>query len=908
MNRINIFLLIALSVFLSFLSIKSYVNQLSSREPEEIVVPIKIEVYRSDRFPLPGADIYLNQKFIGRSDETGVFSDEVRLIVGEVYTLRIERDSGGYVYGPWETHFKAEREIEIKKLVRPREEGVPSLEGEFDILSEIERAQLGRASTYEKYHFLAILDGYMYYTLKVTSEGGKPADNATVIINGKEEGKTDNDGIFLVKYTGEDTREETIQINKEGEHIWKDSVEIYPSAEINIELNKMLLIDVRCITEYYDVSTGIKDAEVSVVKNGTKVFLGKTDSEGNLFSKFKSERGVDGPLVVEIKYSRGYVPAINERRIRVKSDMPKLELYDISFYIRSPTPRISVFPIDVVGASDPYLIKKAEEIRRSIEDLISVQKVFNLTSGIDTKRLLERFEVDYKNGKGWADKPIVKKYVDAIIFGSLSSENGKLNVQLKSIDYNGVKLFEISRELTQRDIRAFVENVSNLLLQKFPFEGIIFDVRNGIRINLGSRFGIRKGTSFHGYYERIGVSQKNIIKRKVAKLRVVDVKRDYSMCELVSVEEGFLVESGIKVKRYIEEGVKKHRIYLTIEIVSGKEPVEGANIYIDRVWIGQSNDKGVYKARLLSNSEYELMVYKEGFEPFEKLIKTGETDDVLSVNIRRGIAVLRIDSNPAGAMVSVDGKPVGITPLKEPITVPYGFHLIELEKEGYKKYKNYIKIDRKRINFTGKRKIVLYRDYYSLARSYFEKGQYKEVIEVLEKVDARHPDYLKTLKLLGYIYLNDIKDYSKATQYFSKAISIAEKMYNETEVLFLKYNLALSYFFDGEEKYYINEFASLESYKNAILNFNEVRLGKNLIPIDRREEILLDSIFYMAVSYQKSYYLTERVEHLINAESLWRDYFDFFNKELLKDSYFKNQYETAESYRKEIERLKGETH
>ena len=214
MNRINRFILIFLSFVLSSVVLYVYIRENTSKEPEEIVAPFRIEVYRLDRYHLPEADVYLNQRFEGRTDENGLFRKNIRLIVGESYTLRIERDSGGYVYGPWETRFKVEEEERRKRRRRESETGEKpsSLEGDFDILTELERAQLGKASGYEKYNFLAILDGYMFYTVEVTGRDGSPSRGAAVIVNGKEAGETDDSGKVMVRYSGEEKREENIKM------------------------------------------------------------------------------------------------------------------------------------------------------------------------------------------------------------------------------------------------------------------------------------------------------------------------------------------------------------------------------------------------------------------------------------------------------------------------------------------------------------------------------------------------------------------------------------------------------------------------------------------------------------------------------------------------------------------------
>ena len=115
MNRINTFIALAISVFLTVLVVYLFAKGQVQPEPEIVTAPLKVEVYRVDRHPLPDADIYLNQRFIGRTDQKGFFLTDINLIVGEPYTLRIEKDREGYVYGPWETDFRVAAEGKKKR-------------------------------------------------------------------------------------------------------------------------------------------------------------------------------------------------------------------------------------------------------------------------------------------------------------------------------------------------------------------------------------------------------------------------------------------------------------------------------------------------------------------------------------------------------------------------------------------------------------------------------------------------------------------------------------------------------------------------------------------------------------------------------------------------------------------------
>jgi len=909
LNRINTILLICISFLFSFLVIYNYVISLIEKEPEVITVPFKVEVYRSDRNPLPNADIYLNQRFIGRTDQKGFFSRDIALTEGESYTLRVEKDSEGYLYGPWETHFKAKSEEKRRREKKVgQEEYTPSMEGETDIMMELERAQLGRASLYEKYHFLAIVDGHMYYTVEVLGSGNTPARNATVIVNGREEGKTDRKGILTVKYTGEDIRKDKIEVYKEGEHIWIDEVQINPQARVRAELNKMLLIDLYCYTDYYDVIKGIRGARVYFNQENKQIYMGTTDEEGYLHYRYIHEKSVDGYLTLIIYFPKYFIPQKINKTVLVKKNIPRLLVNEFSYAKKAAQPRVAVMEFNIKNGTDYFLRRRASEIKTKIEDYIHSKGAFRLVSSAKIEQLFKQFNVDYwKERVGWKQIPLIKNDLDAVVFGELAGSKTRFNVKVYGKDYKGENLFEINREITARELQSLTEDILNKLINTFPFEGNVISVSKKIYLNLGRVQGVEKGSLFHGFFNYFDPGKKTIIQNRVARLKVVEAGASLSAAEVEDIKEGYLLETGVKVRRYSEPIEEKKDLLLNLIVMSEAKPVAEANVYLNNRWIGQTGIEGELEIEVKSGTDYEFLIYKDGYQQEKLQLKTEDKNIGLEVVLKQGRTVFKIDSNPDSALVYIDGVYIGTTPLiKNPVIVPYGYHLLELKLDGYKTYRKYIKFEQKNLTLTGKESITLYRDLYGDALKGYQSGQIQDAISVLGKISESHPDYHRALQLLGFIYYNDIKDYGKAIDYYKKAIQVYEGQYDETESLYLSFNLAQAYYSEAERLFYINKIAAHYDYSQAIDIFKFIRERKNSIPAQNRQKIYLDTLFYLGVSYQKLFYMTGNYEYLEMADNTWKDYFDFFDKELLKDRYFKSQYSVAQSYSGEMERLKSE--
>ncbi len=903
MNRINTFIVLAISVFLTVLVVYLFAKEQVQPEPEIVTAPLKVEVYRVDRHPLPDADIYLNQRFIGRTDQKGFFLTDINLIVGESYTLRIEKDRAGYVYGPWETDFRvaAERKKKREKKEEP-EEQLPSLEGEFDVLAEIEKAELGRASLYDKYYFLAILDGYMFYTVKVTGKGSMDVAEAAVIVNGTVEGHTDESGLFMVKYAGEDSRRDNVLVFKEGEHIWQKSEEISPKFNLDVDLSKMLLIDLYAYTENYDVVSGIGGAQVYI----NDLWMGKTGRSGFFGHRYENDRGVDGELTLRIEYPEGYYPEKEERSFFIQDDLQRLAYSGFSYSREAPAPRITVIPLQIGDGGNVLLSRRTYDLKRGLEDYLAIGGIFSIVSDRNITNLFEQFDLEIgKSGTDWSEIQFLKNEVDGIIFGNLSSAGNAFMVELYGIDYTGKIIGQTERRVSLRDFQSIPDSFVEQFRSNFPYEGTISAIDKKIHLNLGTRHGVELDDKFYSFLNYYDVIKHDYSKKRVAKLRITEVAGSSSSGELESISEGYLLEPGGKVKRFSEPAQALKELPITILVTSGRDRVSGANIYLDDQWTGQTDDEGILQVFLTESAAADVLVYKEGYIPAKIDIKVQEGESSYRVNLKQGKTQFTIDSDPRGALLFVNGEFKGNTPVvRNPIELPYGFHRIELKLDGYKDYNQYLKFSERRLSLTGDERVMLHEDYLGQAEDAYEDGKIDETLKILKGVPENHPDYKKSMEFCGYIYLRHYREYKESIACFSRAIDL-KKISTETSVISY-YNYGQACYNRAEELYYDSSLRSQSYYQLALEIFNVVKERRSRLLSSGRKHIYQDVLFYVAVSHQKLYYLTNLGKFLSKAHYSWIDYFDFFDNNLFKDSYYENQYRVAESYREEIKRLRNE--
>jgi tetratricopeptide (TPR) repeat protein len=941
MNRINTFVILTISVFLSLFVVYLYVRDQVTREPDEIAAPMTVEAYRVDRYPLPGADIYLNQRFIGRTDGKGFFMTDINLIVGASYTLRIEKERDGYNYGPWETNFKVEAERKKRREKKQEEEAVqfPSLEGDLDVFTEIQRAELGRVSPFETYHFLAILDGSMYYTVHVTGKQDTPMADASVTVNGKLEGRTDENGVFVVGYEGEDVRGENIQVYKEGEHIWQKTIEISPSFNLHVNLNKMLLIDLYAYTESYDVMQGIGGAEVYV----NQQLVGRTGQSGYFGYRYEDEQGVDGYLELHILYPPGYSPEEQLLSFFISRDLPRLTHTDFAYPTEVLAPRISVMPPRIADSSNVLLSRRAYDLKRGIEDYLSLGNIFSVVSDTYTAELFKQFKLEIsKGGTRWSEIPFLKNTVEGIIFGELEQVGRAFSVRLYGINYEGDVICQLEGRFSLRDLDSLPEIFVEQFKGNFPYEGTISSVQEGIAINLGRRQGIEKDDKFYSFLKYYDDIKRDYSKKRVARFHITEVEERYALGELESISEGYLLEPGSVVKRFSEPVQALRQIPISIIVTSGRSGVQGANIYLDDQWTGQTDEEGRIEIVMTESSSADLLVYKEGYIPEKIGVRVKEGENNIRMQLRQGKTQFTIDSEPRGALLFIDGTFKGNTPfVREPIELPYGFHRIELRLDGYKDYNQYVKFSERRVSFTGSDRIILFEDYYRQAEEAYEDGRYEQALKILQSVPEAHPDFMRSLEFCGYIYLSHFNDYETAIACYSKVLDLQSPVGGPRDSasrdtasqgtasqdsasrdivprdivprvgvsrvsVISYYNYGQACYNLAEELYYDNSMESQFRFRQAIDAFKVVKAQKGRVQSSGRKSIYQDVLFYLAVSYQKLYYLSSLGEYLEQAYYAWVDYFDYFNNNLLEDSYFANQYRIAESYREEVKRLRSE--
>ncbi len=161
-------------------------------------------------------------------------------------------------------------------------------------------------------------------------------------------------------------------------------------------------------------------------------------------------------------------------------------------------------------------------------------------------------------------------------------------------------------------------------------------------------------------------------------------RRLFKYGDSVKTFNQYLSDGGAAVPKERRDAVKKELDQIRALVAEVTFKVEGApaDLYIDGDKLGKTPTS---ETVLLGPGKHTFRAEREGEEPDEKTLElVSATKLEVSLAPHKKAAVpgeLTIESNPPGAVITMDGKLLGPSPVKE--VVPEGGHEVIAELEGY---------------------------------------------------------------------------------------------------------------------------------------------------------------------------------------------------------------------------------
>ncbi|MGQ9628859.1 MAG: tetratricopeptide repeat protein [bacterium] len=870
--KIAISLGVAAAVGLVAVGIFLFIGQ-PEREREII---IRIRVQDSAGVPLEGAAVYINEREVGRTNSSGAFEFRGMFPVksgvesGEVLLKVTKRDrDAGFLFEPWEESF----------VLLPRARG------------EEPRTE---------YDFVATMKGTKFFTI-VTKVRGEPLPDTEVAVNGSPAGKTDYSGYLDYNYVGESVREFRISVNREGYLPWNRSIRITPGDEVVIDLEEVTQFSFKTRTEAYDIVEDLKG--VSVIVDGK--YVGATDSKGEFSYAYVGARG--RKIDVQLK-KKGYFPGWREE-VYLEDDTHSVSVERFLYPLAFEPIRVGIYRIENNSVGDRQVEGIVEEAERAMEKYLSQRSSFAEVSGQKVRQLFREAEMGWETitTKGWAETSIARS-LDMVIWGSVT-KLGPEDILMESKVYTstGKLLVSVVKRISPKDVDATARDTVHEILEEFPFEGRIVEIKgNAFKINLGKDHLLEAGGEV--IVKKADMTPEGKIKgwNILGTAKIASSDKESAILAPAEIENLAL---GDKIVKKVGEDLGGDGL-LTLQ-VKGSDTGKGlsyVNVYRGDAWMGSTDDSGVLTIPVQVNKPVDILLYKNGYIPIRDSFAVRSKSESKVWTMPFDSVYLVLETDPPGAKFWVEGEEIGRTPyLLKDRAFKRGFNRLTIDAgKDYRIFDRVMDFNSKTVDFTGKNKIRLEKNYYAWGKKLEEEGKIDAAINMYSQItNPESEDYSDAHNRLAQIYLDVKRDYDRAVSEFASFMELPQnRQLLDKRFAIVYLNWGRAYYLQGES-ISGNDEAAIKSYTRAIETLKLAEQNKRFFPKDSYDEAVHDLRYYIALSYHKLYYRTKDRNLLREAYNRWYDYFDFFPESLEGKKDFERAKDGAKVYFEEAQKLLG---
>ena len=325
-----------------------------------------------------------------------------------------------------------------------------------------------------------------------------------------------------------------------------------------------------------------------------------------------------------------------------------------------------------------------------------------------------------------------------------------------------------------RGMERTIKELAERLRRTFPREGAVVASDGAVvKVNLGRRHqtDMVPGDRLTVIGTQVGPDGQSQEPAAIGQVVVTRVDDSSSSARLERREERALVAAGdlVVLRRGTAAASAPRRLVKVRQATDGgtggDAPVEGATLYLNGTFLGATDQAG--EAEVLAD-QGELSVVSPGHEV--KVAKlTAPADAPVVLGLRRAYAFLRVDSNPIGAEVLLDGKSLGKTPLATTVTATKAMAKLSLQPPmGLKPVELVVALDQSAVSLTGPAKVTFERDDLGRGRSLVRAGKPEDAVRVLEAVPRDHSDFFAAQKAAGDILLTILGEPARAAAAFAR--------------------------------------------------------------------------------------------------------------------------------------------
>ena len=854
-----------------------------------------------DGEPASQAKVLVDGQEVGLTDNKGNLTQKIWRQPGEEVSVEIRMEAPGYQVQPWKDAFVV---------------------------------KLPRDGSAESYVIDASLEASKYFTLAVSDEG-EPLENVSVIIDGKERGNTNEAGEYVHTYERMPKKGMSFKVSKKGYTTWHKKVRVKPGQTIVVSLarksevartettpsseeqplrsdtsasqsrpaekaqrrgtGKAARISVSALAEAYGVTEGIPNVVVSVDDKQ----VGKTNGEGKFTYVYRGESGREAALKLT---APGHIPAEWKTTVKLQGQQSIKRFF---YPLKPKSIRVGLYGY-VNNTPEEDLADVVSTIEKAIGDNLFVYGSFVEVPKAQLRQAMMDASLDLEtmSTKGWRQTKLIDT-VDMIISGSVTkNEQGMTIESTVNFSDGNTLLSQINKVMQKKQVEDTIKLMVNNMIEQFPFEGtVIATEQDRYQINLGRLdYRIRRGNEFKYLTVEAGAPNKTGLGYHEAGLLVVnDNDENSSWAELANLNDNERINVGAKVVRrvYLED-IARDSFVLAARAgsLTNSRPLWGVNVYLDNTWVGTTGSDGTAVLPVRLQQEHDLLLSRYGYEPLQDKLKVEASNEVKEFSLKVANALFKVDSVPPGATVFVDGVEVGRTPLLEGALVNFGFRKVKLSAGGeYRDWEKVLEFNESTVDRTGTNRIVLVKDYLKIGRMAEQNGDVDGAIAAYASTERGHPDYSDAHHRLAQLYLDEKQDYDAAIREFENVLSLPENkqiIYKQFAVTYT--NLGHAYYEKANKLIHTDKQAAAANYAKAIEKLKIAKQNTRFFPNKHYQEAVHDTYYYQAISYHKLFLVTKNKAVLERADLAWKEYFDFFPKELEGNSEFSKIRQSSRKY------------
>ncbi|MEE8319258.1 MAG: PEGA domain-containing protein [bacterium] len=815
------------------------------------------------------ARVLMDGTEVGTTGSDGLFSHKTMRLSGEEVKISVIMEAPGHKVAPWEGSFKVKKPGEVPE---------------------------------DKYSLEAILRSTKSVTFSV-NEKGNPIEGALIKLDGKKVAATDPNGEIIYEYTGESKKTVKLDIARKGYVPWRKTVEIEAGKTVAVAIFKPSVLTIKALTEEYGQEKSLEGVSVKIGKNN----LGKTDADGSISYVY---RGAPGKAVTVSISAPGYTPSLWKARV-VLDGRRSVKRYFYSTALKPVRTGIYGYSSNVLGADVTPLLNRIEE---AVGNILFSHMIFNEVPGDTLKENIRQAETDIGRitATGWENTTLIKA-VDVVILGSVSKRDRRFTIETKVYTSDGsLVLSQINSAKGEKNIKGVAKKIVKNIVARFPFRGTLVSTKDENRINIGkSQYQLKKGMEFALMAPNLAKYGKLKSYRDIGTLKLRKVRKTSSTGEIVELTKDAKVWAGQRVVRRIVTSREKHAAggSITLLVKGGVppdvDPLPGTNVYIDDQWAGTTDRRGTLQIPLKIGRTYDIVLYRHGYQQLSDRLKANQDKGKKEYTLGVNNALLRVESMPSSAEILLDGIKIGATPMLGGKQVKFGFHTLKLTTGGnYRDFEEVLGFNRKEINLTGSDKIVFVRDYIKQGKRAEMTGDIDGAIKAYGSPGKSHPDYSSARFRLAQLYMDERDDYASAIREFENVLSMPENqqlIYKQFSVAYT--NLGHAYYELGNKLIREDRLSAGEKFSKATVNLEKAKLNTRFFPTLHYDEAIHDTYYYLALSYHKLYLLIRKETLLGKADLAWREYFDFFPKQLETEDAFAQIRDSAQKYWTQIQDL-----